>query len=213
MPRWTEESRRQYSDLMKSMPRSQEWKDNISRARKGKPGRSITVEQREKISVALRGRSTSPEHARHLSEALIGQKLSEERCRRMSESRRGRTHTAETRRKMSLAHMSRGDKRKDLYKNSGGIHAGVWMRCLNSEGVFARQLDEAKIKWLYEPRRFRLSIGSYLPDFFLPEFNVWVEVKGYFRVSREQEKIEAFRRETGKCLIVVRQSELESRRY
>ena len=96
---------------------------------------------------------------------------------------------------------------------SAGIHNGVWMRCLNSEGVFARQLDEAGIQWLYEPCGFKTSLGRYHPDFFLPEFNIWVEVKGSWIAEKSRAKMEAFRREFNKCLIVVHQSELEGVRY
>ena len=95
-----------------------------------------------------------------------------------------------------------------------GEHAGVKMRCLNSEGVFARDLDEAGIAWEYEPRRFRLSWCSYRPDFYLPEFDIWVEVKGYPEMPGNwPEKVATFRRETGKTLVVVFQKELSSFLY
>ena len=87
------------------------------------------------------------------------------------------------------------------------------MRCLNSEGVFAEQLDRANIQWVYEPRRFKTSLGSYLPDFYLPEFDIWVEVKGQQPPSQVLAKLQAFREETGKCLIIVYQRELERRVY
>ena len=86
------------------------------------------------------------------------------------------------------------------------------MRCLNSEGVFADSLDESGVKWIYEPKRFRTLLGSYLPDFFLPEFNVWVEVKGW-PDPLALNKVEAFRREYGKCIIVVYQKELPTMLY
>lgn len=95
-----------------------------------------------------------------------------------------------------------------------GYHAGVWMRCLNSEGVFARDLDGAKIIWQYEPRRFRLSWCTYLPDFYLPEFDIWVEVKGKpGQPGKWKDKVDTFRRETGKMLVVVFQNELSSLLY
>lgn len=96
----------------------------------------------------------------------------------------------------------------------GGTHAGVKFRCLNSEGVFARDLDEAGIAWEYEPKRFKLSWCTYRPDFYLPEFDIWVEVKGYPEMPGNwPEKVATFRRETGKTLIVVFQKELSSFLY
>jgi hypothetical protein len=93
-----------------------------------------------------------------------------------------------------------------------GKHAGIKVRCLNSEGVFARDLDEAGIAWEYEPKRFKLSWCTYLPDFYLPEFDIWVEVKGYMSEEAAR-KVETFRRETGKTLVVVYQPELSSLDY
>jgi hypothetical protein len=95
-----------------------------------------------------------------------------------------------------------------------GVHAGVKMHCLNSEGVFARDCDEAGIAWRYEPCRFKLSWCTYRPDFYLPEFDIWVEVKGYpEQPGQWKRKVESFRKETGKTIIVVFQRELSCLTY
>lgn len=39
-------------------------------------------------------------------------------------------------------------------------------------------LDALDIKWLYEPQGFTVGGKPYLPDFYLPEIDFWVEVKG-----------------------------------
>lgn len=42
---------------------------------------------------------------------------------------------------------------------------------------FSRQMTELGMKWLYEPRTFKMSNGKrYTPDFFLPEFNMYIEI-------------------------------------
>ncbi|MDQ0368980.1 hypothetical protein [Catenuloplanes indicus] len=42
--------------------------------------------------------------------------------------------------------------------------------------------DHLGIEWRYEPEGYRLSNGvKYLPDFYLPELDTWVEVKGSLR--------------------------------
>lgn len=57
-------------------------------------------------------------------------------------------------------------------------YAGIRMRS-KLETKIARFLDSLEIKWLYEPKAFYLSNGEwYKPDFFLPDLNIWIEVKG-----------------------------------
>lgn len=58
----------------------------------------------------------------------------------------------------------------------------------------ANVLDVWGIVWEYEHKRFDLGTCTYLPDFYLPESNSYVEAKGYFdpkskmrvRMFREQ---------------------------
>lgn len=47
------------------------------------------------------------------------------------------------------------------------------------EANWAKWLDENNIKWSYETQGFNLEDGTwYLPDFYLPEINIIIEVKG-----------------------------------
>lgn len=47
------------------------------------------------------------------------------------------------------------------------------------EADWATTLDSRDVVWSYEPEGYILPSGSwYLPDFHLPEFNTWLEVKG-----------------------------------
>lgn len=95
-----------------------------------------------------------------------------------------------------------------------GYHGATRMRCLNSEGVFALDCESVGITWEYEPKRFKLSWCTYKPDFYLPEFDIWVEVKGYENMPGNwQKKVDTFRRETGKTLVVVFQKELSAMTY
>ena len=64
------------------------------------------------------------------------------------------------------------------------------------EARWAVFFDYLNIKWLYEPEGFDLGDGLYyLPDFYLPELDLWIEVKGVMKDIDEQ-KIRAFA-ETG----------------
>lgn len=168
--------------------------------RKARGGYGHSSVTREKIAEARRGKELSAEHRATLAKAHRGLRDSEETKQRKS--------------KAQIQSWASGSRTLPTWKKSGGVHNGVWMRCLNSEGVFADQLDKAGIKWLYEPRRFKTSQGTYLPDFFLPEFNIWVEIKGRHPSVQVLAKLQAFREETGKCLIVVYpREELERRLY
>lgn len=54
------------------------------------------------------------------------------------------------------------------------------------ESNTAKRLDEIKIKYQYEPKTFDLGNTTYTPDFYLPELNIYLEVKGYWRDSRKK---------------------------
>lgn len=60
------------------------------------------------------------------------------------------------------------------------------------EARWAVFFDTVGIKYQYEPEGFQLPSGWYLPDFFLPELNIWVEVKGVMN-EEDATKIEEFR--------------------
>jgi hypothetical protein len=52
------------------------------------------------------------------------------------------------------------------------------------EANIARYLDYLNIKWEFEPKRFNFleinsGVLSYMPDFYLPELDKWIEVKGW----------------------------------
>jgi hypothetical protein len=46
---------------------------------------------------------------------------------------------------------------------------------------FAEALDRHGIAWDFEPKRFDLGWTTYLPDFYLPASDTYVEVKGWLR--------------------------------
>lgn len=74
------------------------------------------------------------------------------------------------------------------------------------EANLGRYYNYAGIKWLYEPKIFyfndSLLMGkkkikkgtlSYTPDFYLPELDTWVEVKGYLR-DKDKTKLKRFKK-------------------
>lgn len=60
------------------------------------------------------------------------------------------------------------------------------------EIAYAKWLDKNNIEWRYELNTFDLGDTCYTPDFYLPETNEYIEVKGYFP-KKIKEKIELFK--------------------
>lgn len=189
---------------------------NQSSAQRGRKHSAEDIAKRVATRKARGGYGHSEETKNRIAAARKGQRLSAEHRAKIGKIHRGRKDSEETRLRKSKAQAkswAEGKRTLPTWKLSGGTHDGIWMRCLNSEGVFADQLDQAGIAWVYEPRRFRTSLGTYLPDFYLPEFDIWIEIKGQQPPPKVLAKLQAFRRETGKCLILVYQRELERRTY
>jgi hypothetical protein len=71
---------------------------------------------------------------------------------------------------------------KRVIKQGRRADLGKFMRS-GWEANCARLFDYLKIEWVYEPRVFvfeKIKSGtlSYLPDFYLPGLDLWIEVKG-----------------------------------
>ena len=93
-------------------------------------------------------------------------------------------------------------KRKQIKKDTGyQFDLGHAVRS-GWERRYAVWLRDRGIEYEYEPKTFTLAGGlKYMPDFYIPSMNSWVEVKGVM-TEKDQKKIDLFRR-TGKRLIVV----------
>jgi predicted nuclease of restriction endonuclease-like RecB superfamily len=68
------------------------------------------------------------------------------------------------------------------------------------------------IKWEYEPVTLKIYDGQrpwyYVPDFFLPEFGIYIEVKGYWRGDGRKKKFELFQQQLGPRLCLVMKQDL-----
>ena len=49
------------------------------------------------------------------------------------------------------------------------------------EVAYAKYLDKQGTKWQYESKTFDLGYTTYTPDFYLPESDTYIEIKGYWR--------------------------------
>ncbi len=77
------------------------------------------------------------------------------------------------------------------------------------EYKYALYLDSNNILWYYEPKTFELSDEmTYTPDFFLPQFEKFIEIKGWMR-PKAQLKIEKFQQEYPFELEVLQKKDLQ----
>jgi hypothetical protein len=89
-----------------------------------------------------------------------------------------------------------------------GQYNNIWMRS-GYEIAYAKYLDKQGIKWQYEPKRFYFCNLSYLPDFYLPESDTYVEIKGWWR-KQFQKRFKLFKKYNPKIkIIVLMQKELK----
>jgi hypothetical protein len=84
-----------------------------------------------------------------------------------------RTLTAYQEGRMSVHGCFRG-----IWSVYDGPNGHINMRS-QSELLFAYKLDWAQVAWHYEPQRFDLGWSTYCPDFYLPDRDLYVEVKGH----------------------------------
>jgi hypothetical protein len=63
-----------------------------------------------------------------------------------------------------------------------GKYKGINMRSGYEIG-YAKYLDMNRVKWEYEPKTFDLGYSAYTPDFYLPDKQTYVEIKGWMRTE------------------------------
>lgn len=87
------------------------------------------------------------------------------------------------------------------------IYDGIEMRS-KMEARTAYVLDQLDIDWEYEPQSFFLQNGmTYIPDFYLPDLDTWIEVKGVME-DKDKKQIKLFNKE-GKEIIVIMEDNLK----
>lgn len=76
-------------------------------------------------------------------------------------------------------------------------HNGYRLRSY-TELMWARLLEASGLFYLYEPDLVRVDEGFYLPDFWLPNAGIYLEVKGKEPTAEEVQKADAVMARTGK---------------
>jgi hypothetical protein len=191
--------------------------------------------RREKISYSTIGKPKSENHKKNMKLAtnkgrfskdskplFDGSMLTKQQKQSISDKLKNRKLSAETRHKMSVANKGLKNHKIDclclfcrtkrgeykVFRTKEFCYAGQTMRS-SWEVKFAKHLDEQMVSYEYEPRSFQLSDGTrYIPDFFLPTENLWVEIKG--RMERTSEdKMKLFIKEYGLNFVILRHIELK----
>ncbi len=67
-----------------------------------------------------------------------------------------------------------------IFHGKWNKYNNIWMRS-SWEIKFAFFLDCSGINWKYESKTFDLGIMTYTPDFYMPEWDSYIEIKGYWR--------------------------------
>lgn len=152
-------------------------------------GKHPTEETRKKMSISRRG-SKNPNYGKHhtlevrnkISESLLGKKgywkgkkLSEEHKQKIGEASKERSIGKNS--PMFGKPPSKGAGRsKGSYCKKGHYVRSTWERAV-ADWLFDNDID-----YDYEPERFVFNSRiSYLPDFYILQSDLYIEVKGYMR--------------------------------
>ena len=135
----------------------------------------------------------------------------ESRCKACSKKGKERKpFTIETRQSMSKSakdkkHVWMEGKNNPIFKikiyGKGAYYKNIWMRS-SWEIKFAYFLDLSGYKWLYESKTFDLGNMTYTPDFYIPEWDLYIEIKGYWRKDAKR-KFKLFKKLNPKVRIEV----------
>lgn len=193
----TAATKRKISEAKRGKRLSAKTRAKMSASHKGKPspftGRKHSAATKARMSAVRKGRRLTPKQLKKLVMALTG-----------------RVVPISARLNMGKAQVLRWKNAPDsdyerIAKN-GNRGRWTWYDGTHFrstyEARFAKALDRRNWAWVYEPRRFRLTGTSYLPDFFVPAMKCYVEIKGWFDPN-SKEKIRLFREEYPEFLLVV----------
>lgn len=195
---------------------SDETKEKI---RQNNLGKKQTLEQKLKQIRAQTGRVFFKETKEKISQSHIGMKASEESKQKMAMAKKGkpswnkgltyegRPCSKETKRKMSesMKKAWQNPITRDRMNGKGtngtcktGFREDIGINVKSRmEANYIRVLNYLNIKWEYETEKcvFNLLNGNcYICDFYLPDMDCYVELKGYMRLDA-QEKINMFKQE------------------
>lgn len=186
-------------DKLKSRICSEETKELLR-------ARVVTPETREKLRLAGLGKKQTPEQQEKKRVAMLGKpgpnkgrKFSSEVRQKMSLAAKGRVFSDEHRRNLSKASKGhppygRPEKSKMFYYTAKD--GCIYHLASSYENEVARYLDSINELWKYTGRAtshsMKLSNGCrYYPDFYLANYDIHIDPKGWDRDPRKREMVES----------------------
>jgi hypothetical protein len=161
-----------------------------------------------------------------------GMARDEEVCKKISEANKGCIISKEHRRKISIANKGKpgvpfennhftGNKtlarkaamvmmhnRRSNFLTGKFVHAGVNMRS-SWEVEYAKLLDSLETKWEYESKEIDLGeLGIYVPDFYIPAWDVYVEIKGW-KSETGMDKFNKFKEMKGWRAVLIDEAKMK----
>lgn len=121
-----------------------------------------------------------------ISEANTGKEFTEEHCMNISDAKKGWVGLCGNKNPMygktelmRTAALIQLKKRRSNYLNGKYVYSGINFHS-SWEVKFAKLLDSLGLHWEYEEYEYDLGeLGVYIPDFFVVEWNMHIEVKGW----------------------------------
>jgi len=166
---------------------------------------SARPEIKEIQSINMKKRWTDPEYKEQMSGVNApnyGRQISDDQKLKISQANTGKQRSPEMIERMKIINKGKWAGEKNPHYGKPPAHGkGEWFVLPNGSKIWLRSsyevrvvvaLLESDVKFEYEPRNFSLNNGTtYTPDFYLPEYDIWWEVKGYWR-DDAKEKIGKF---------------------
>jgi len=149
----------------------------------------ITKESRHKLSVSQKQRHLEGKYAE---------------AHKKLRGKPGKPHTLESKEKISKKAKASGHRRlkKNTYKYQGIKLDSSW------EFKLAIWLDEKSICWI-RPNPLRYDDNRcYFPDFFLPEFNIFIDTKNDYLIKTDSEKIKKAAIQNSVEILILSKSDL-----
>ncbi len=88
-------------------------------------------------------------------------------------------------------------------------HGGDLMRS-RLEARWATLIDTLGVRYEYEPKAIQTPVGGYLPDFYLVDFDLWVEIKPLQPDPGERQKLAALAKAVGRSAVLLSGFPVES---
>jgi hypothetical protein len=161
-------------------------------------GKHHTPKTREKMRISHMGKNNHMYGKSHTPETKKKMIIAQQRIHsdpdflsKQSIAHTGKSPSLKTRAKLSMAFSGEnnpmyGRPSPHGKRNAVVTQRGAQIRMIGSyEPLVAFALSASDIVWSYEPKAFPLVLDgkrvTYRPDFYLPEYNMWLEVKGFWR--------------------------------